>query len=134
MALDLRPGAVAALYFTSFVLVMQSFLKIPVLHALAQTGSEAAFVLAQGIVLVFYLMTGFLAVKRFTRRRAWADARGATAILRQLTSLLPSIKDRAPRYGSRREERGRWSKPAERGVGRLSAALNIVPLEREVSL
>ena len=65
MPLDLRPGAVAALYFNSFVLVVQSFLKIPVLHALAQTGSEAAFVLAQGIVLVFYLMTSFLAVKRF---------------------------------------------------------------------
>jgi hypothetical protein len=58
-------GAVAALYFNSFVLIVQSFLKIPVLHALAPTGSEPAFVVAQGIVLVFYLMTGFLAVKRF---------------------------------------------------------------------
>jgi len=58
-------GAVAALYFNSFVLVVQSFLKIPVLHALAPTGSEPAFVLAQGIVLVFYAVTGFLAVKRF---------------------------------------------------------------------
>jgi len=58
-------GAVVALYFNSFVLVVQSFLKIPVLHALAPTGSEPAFVLAQGIVLVFYAVTGFLAVKRF---------------------------------------------------------------------
>jgi uncharacterized protein YggT (Ycf19 family) len=58
-------GAVAGLYFNSFVLVVQSFLKIPVLHALAPTGSEPAFVLAQGIVLVFCAVTGFLAVKRF---------------------------------------------------------------------
>jgi hypothetical protein len=58
-------GAVAALYFNSFVLVVQSFLKIPALHALAPTGSEPAFVLAQGIVLAFYLMAGFVAVKRF---------------------------------------------------------------------
>lgn len=58
-------GAVAALYFNSFVLVVQSFLKIPILHMLAPNGSEPAFTLTQGIVLVFYLVTGFLAVKRF---------------------------------------------------------------------
>jgi hypothetical protein len=58
-------GAVAALYFNSFVLVVQSFLKIPVLHTLAPTGSEPAFTLTQGIVLVFYLVSGFLAIKRF---------------------------------------------------------------------
>ena len=58
-------GAVAALYFNSFVLVVQSFLKLPVLHMLAPNGSEPAFTLTQGIVLVFYLVTGFLAVKRF---------------------------------------------------------------------
>jgi uncharacterized protein YggT (Ycf19 family) len=58
-------GAVAALYFNSFVLVVQSFLKIAVLHALAPTGSEPAFVVAQGIVLAFYLVTGVLAVKGF---------------------------------------------------------------------
>ena len=58
-------GAVAALYFNSFVLVVQSFLKIPVLHTLAPTGSESAFTVAQGIVLMFYLLTGFLAVKGF---------------------------------------------------------------------
>jgi len=58
-------GAVAALYFNSLVLVVQSFLKIPVLHMLAPNGSEPAFTLTQGIVLVFFLVTGFLAVKRF---------------------------------------------------------------------
>jgi hypothetical protein len=58
-------GVVAALYFNSFVLVVQSFLKLPVLHMLAPNGSEPAFTLTQGIVLVFYLVAGFLAVKRF---------------------------------------------------------------------
>lgn len=55
----------AALYLNSFVLVVQAFLKIPALHTLALTGSEPAFALAQGVVLMFYLVTGFLAVKGF---------------------------------------------------------------------
>jgi hypothetical protein len=58
-------GTVTALYFNSFVLVVQSFLKLPLLHTLAPTGSEPAFVVAQGLVLVFYLVTGILAAKRF---------------------------------------------------------------------
>jgi hypothetical protein len=49
----------------SFVLVVQSFLKIPMRHALAPTGSEPAFTLTQGTVLLFYLVSGFLAVKAF---------------------------------------------------------------------
>ena len=58
-------GAVAALYFNSFVLVVQAFLKIPLLHALAPTGSGPIFALAQGVALAFYLVTGYVAVKRF---------------------------------------------------------------------
>jgi hypothetical protein len=56
-------GAVTALYFNSFVLVVQAFLKIPTLHVLAPTGSERPFALAQAFVLVFYLVTGALAVR-----------------------------------------------------------------------
>jgi len=48
---------------------VQSFLKIPVLHMLAPNGSEPAFTLTQGIALVFYLVTSFLAVKRFHPER-----------------------------------------------------------------
>jgi hypothetical protein len=58
-------GAVVAQYFNSFVLVAQAFLKIPALHALAPTGSEPPFAVAQGIVLLFYVITGVIAVKRF---------------------------------------------------------------------
>jgi hypothetical protein len=57
--------AVIAQYFNSFVLVVQSFLKIPALHALAPQGSEPRFAAAQGLVLLFYIVTGYLAVKRF---------------------------------------------------------------------
>ena len=58
-------AAVAALYFNVFVLVVQSFLKVPALHALAPKGSEPPFAIAQGAVLVAFLVLGFLAVKRF---------------------------------------------------------------------
>ena len=60
-------GAATALYFNSFVLVAQAFLKIPELHVLAPTGSERPFALAQALVLAFYLVTGALAIKGFRR-------------------------------------------------------------------
>lgn len=58
-------GATIALYLNFFVLVVQSFLKIPVLNALAPTGSEPPFAIVQGVVLLFFFVTGYLAVKRF---------------------------------------------------------------------
>jgi hypothetical protein len=57
--------AVIALYLNCFVLVVQSFLKIPAFNALAPTGSEPPFAIVQGIVLLFFIVTGFLAVRRF---------------------------------------------------------------------
>ncbi|NGN42825.1 hypothetical protein G6N74_17280 [Mesorhizobium sp. CGMCC 1.15528] len=57
--------AVISLYLNCFVLVVQSFLKVPALNALAPTGSEPPFAIVQGIVLLFFLITGFLAVRRF---------------------------------------------------------------------
>jgi hypothetical protein len=58
-------GAVVSLYLNVFVLVVQSFLKVPALHALAPNGSEPPFAIAQGIVLIAYIVLGVLAVKRF---------------------------------------------------------------------
>jgi hypothetical protein len=57
--------AIASLYLNTFVLVVQSFLKIPPLHALAPTGSEPPFAIVQGIVLLGFLIAGFLVVRRF---------------------------------------------------------------------
>jgi hypothetical protein len=57
--------AVIALYFNCFVLIAQSFLKIPSLHALAPTGKEPPFAIAQGILLVLFIVLGVMATKKF---------------------------------------------------------------------
>jgi hypothetical protein len=58
--------AVLAEYLNVFVLVVQSFLKIPALHALAPTGTtEPVFVGTQGAALVVFLVIGFLGLRRF---------------------------------------------------------------------
>lgn len=57
-------GSVIALYFNVFVLIVQAFLKIPALHALAPNGAEPPFVIAQGLALVGFVIAGFVAVKR----------------------------------------------------------------------
>src|SRR5712671_5963691 len=58
-------GAVVALYFNVFVLVVQSFLKIPALHTLAPQGNEPPFAITQGFVLLLFIVVGTLAVRRF---------------------------------------------------------------------
>jgi hypothetical protein len=57
--------ATLALYFNVFVLVVQSFLKVPALKAMAPTQSEPPFAIAQGLVLLQFIVLGTLAVKRF---------------------------------------------------------------------
>jgi len=56
--------AVAALYLNVFVLVVQLFLKVPSLHALAPTQSEPPFAITQLIVLAIFIGLGALAVRR----------------------------------------------------------------------
>jgi len=58
-------GSTVALYFNVFVLVVQSFMKVPVLHALAPTQTEAPFAVAQLLVLAAFVVLGTFAVKRF---------------------------------------------------------------------
>jgi hypothetical protein len=58
-------SAMAALYLNVFVGVIQSFLKLPSLHALAPTQSEPPFLVTQLIVLVIFVVLGFLAAIRF---------------------------------------------------------------------
>jgi hypothetical protein len=59
--------AMIALYLNVFVLVIQSFLKIGPLHALAPSvpPSEPPFAVVQGIVLVFFVVAIIGAVRRF---------------------------------------------------------------------
>jgi hypothetical protein len=58
-------GAVLALYFNCFVLVVQAFQKIPALQALAPTQSETPFVVVQAIVLLAFVALGIAATRRF---------------------------------------------------------------------
>ena len=59
--------AMIALYLNVLVLVIQSFLKIGPLHALAPSvpPSEPPFAVVQGIVLVFFIIAIIGAVRRF---------------------------------------------------------------------
>jgi hypothetical protein len=57
--------AIIAQYFNVFVLIVQAFLKLPPLKALAPTQTEPPFAVAQGVNLVAFLVLGYLATKRF---------------------------------------------------------------------
>jgi hypothetical protein len=57
--------ACAALYFNVFVLVVQSFEKVPTLKAIAPTQKEPPFAIAQISVLVGFVILTTLAVKNF---------------------------------------------------------------------
>lgn len=57
--------AAASLYLNFFVLLAQLFLRLPALKQLAPTGSEPAFGISQGIVLVLFIWLGVASVRRF---------------------------------------------------------------------
>jgi hypothetical protein len=59
--------ALISLYLNIFVLVIQSFLKVPALTALAPGNppSGPAFAVVQGVVLVFFVIVIIGAVRRF---------------------------------------------------------------------
>ena len=58
-------SAAVALYLNCFVAVVQAFMKIPALHALAPTGSEPPFLVAQTVVLAIFVWLTWRAAKRF---------------------------------------------------------------------
>jgi hypothetical protein len=58
-------GAVTALYLNVFVAVVQAFLKIPALNALAPTQSDPVFIVTQAVVMVAFVAIGILASKSF---------------------------------------------------------------------
>jgi hypothetical protein len=57
--------ATIALYFNVFVLIVQSFQKIPALHVLAPTQTESPFKLTQLIVLALFVVLAIAAAIRF---------------------------------------------------------------------
>ena len=58
-------SALIALYLNVFVLVAQAFAKIRFLNALGPTPSDPAFIVAQLIVLVLFVLLGFSVVRSF---------------------------------------------------------------------
>ena len=58
-------GAVICLYFNLFVLVVQLFEKVPALHAMAPTQTEAPFKLTQLTVLLLSVLLSIVAAIRF---------------------------------------------------------------------
>ncbi|HEY1708903.1 MAG TPA: hypothetical protein VGG10_11615 [Rhizomicrobium sp.] len=61
-------GAVIALYLNVFVLIVQAFQKVPMLHALAPNGNEPPFGIVQGAALLIFIAVGYLGTKRFHPR------------------------------------------------------------------
>ena len=57
--------AVVAQYLNFFVLIVQSFLKVPGLHELAPTQSEPPFAIAQLVALVVFVVVGAAAAIKF---------------------------------------------------------------------
>jgi hypothetical protein len=70
-------GACVALYFNMFVLLAQLFMKVPVLHALAPTGKELPFGLAQLALLVLLAVVTVKAVQKFHLETGHALKRAA---------------------------------------------------------
>jgi hypothetical protein len=55
--------ATIALWLNLFVLVVQSFLKVPALNMLAPNGNEPPFLVAQAVLLAALVFLGYRAVK-----------------------------------------------------------------------
>ena len=70
-------SAVVALYLNVFVGVVQAFLKVPALKALAPKQTEPPFLVAQLVVLVIFIVITILAAKRFRNEPVRAVARAA---------------------------------------------------------
>jgi hypothetical protein len=57
--------AMIAFYLNVFVLVVQAFLKVPALHALAPNGKEPPFAIAQLVVMAIFIAFTVAAVRKF---------------------------------------------------------------------
>jgi hypothetical protein len=57
--------ALVALYLNVFVLIVQSFQKLPALQKLAPTQSEPPFLIAQAAALIAFLILGAMAARKF---------------------------------------------------------------------
>ena len=59
-------SSAVALYLNTFVLIVQAFQKVGPLNALAPTGTEAPFAVAQGLLLLAFIIFGYRLTRRTT--------------------------------------------------------------------
>ena len=72
-------GAVLALYLNVFVAIVQAFLKVPALKAMAPKQTEPPFVVAQLVAMALFVVLGIKTVKKFRAESVHTVARaGAT--------------------------------------------------------
>jgi hypothetical protein len=62
--------AMISLYLNVFVAVVQSFLKVPALKAMAPTQTEPPFLVVQTIVLLIFVVLTIVAAKKFNSEAA----------------------------------------------------------------
>ena len=62
--------AVASLYLNVFVLVVQSFVKVSALSALAATQTESPFAITQAAVLAIFILITLIAIIKFRPPKA----------------------------------------------------------------
>jgi len=65
-------GAVIALYLNVFVLIVQSFQKVPALKAMAPTQTEPPFLISQSAVMVVFVLLGIFSAKKFANQSRMA--------------------------------------------------------------
>jgi hypothetical protein len=58
-------GSVLALYLNVFVAIVQAFLKVPALKAMAPKQTEPPFVVAQVVAMALFAVLGIVAVRKF---------------------------------------------------------------------
>jgi hypothetical protein len=75
-------SAVVSLYFNVFVAVVQTFQKIPAFHARAPTQTEPPFAIAQGLVVLAFVVAGVAAVRRFRTTALRLPAASVTELSR----------------------------------------------------
>ena len=61
-------SAMIALYFNVFVLIAQTFEHVPAFHALAPTGTETPFKVAQTLLLLLFIVLITTAARKFSNR------------------------------------------------------------------
>lgn len=72
--------ATLALYLNFFVLIVQSFLKIPALKAMAPTQTEPPFLIAQSAALLGFIVLGTLSMKWFHPERLGMGGASGTGL------------------------------------------------------